>query len=152
MHQVPERLWLTCGVAEGETELNAFDNALLRAEIGNYNLIKVSSIVPRDAVLQEQGPSMPAGALIPAVLSTATSSVPGELISSCVGLGLSKGSYGIIMEYAGRASATDAEEVTRKMLKEAFARRGLTLDRALFKSCEHRVEKVGCTVAAVVLW
>ena len=36
----------TAGRAEGGTTLNAFDNALLAAGIGNINLIKVSSILP----------------------------------------------------------------------------------------------------------
>jgi arginine decarboxylase len=36
----------TAGIAEGSTPLNAFDNALLAAGIGNVNLIKVSSILP----------------------------------------------------------------------------------------------------------
>ena len=36
----------TAGHAEGGTTLNAFDNALLAAGIGNINLIKVSSILP----------------------------------------------------------------------------------------------------------
>ena len=36
----------TAGRAEGGTPLNAFDNALLAAGIGNINLIKVSSILP----------------------------------------------------------------------------------------------------------
>ena len=34
------------GHAEGKTPLNAFDNALLAAGIGNVNLLKISSIVP----------------------------------------------------------------------------------------------------------
>ena len=149
---VPEQLWLTSGVAEGETELNAFDNALLRARIGNYNLIKVSSIVPKGAVVAETGPSIAEGAIVPAVWGKAVSATPGERIASCVGLGLSKDSFGIIMEYAGRASADDAEREVRKMLDEAFARRGLDLDKVVIKSCHHQVEKAGCTVAAVVLW
>ncbi len=37
----------TSGSAEGTTPLNAFDNALLAAGIGNINLVKVSSILPR---------------------------------------------------------------------------------------------------------
>lgn len=152
MRLVPERLWMTSGVAEGDTELNAFDNALLGARIGNFNLIKVSSIVPKGAIIEDEGPSIPAGALVPTVLSKAVSSSPGELLASCVGLGLSADSYGIIMEYAGRASAAQAEEIAGRMLEEAFARRGLTLDRVVLRSCQHRVEKVGCTVAAVVLW
>ena len=32
--------------AEGRTPLDAFDNALLAAGIGNVNLLKISSIVP----------------------------------------------------------------------------------------------------------
>ena len=36
----------TVGHAEGGTPLNAFDNALLAAGIGNINLVKVSSIIP----------------------------------------------------------------------------------------------------------
>lgn len=42
----PDCIWPTSGHAEGITELNAFDNALLNAGIGNLNLIKLSSIVP----------------------------------------------------------------------------------------------------------
>jgi arginine decarboxylase len=56
------------------------------------------------------------------------------------------------MEFSGRASAEEAEATVRKMLNEAFERRDLTLDKVVLKSCEHTVEKVGCTVAAVVLW
>ncbi len=37
---------ITSGRAEGPTKLNAFDNALLDAKIGDVNLIKVSSILP----------------------------------------------------------------------------------------------------------
>ena len=37
---------ITSGRAEGPTKLNAFDNALLNAKIGDINLIKVSSILP----------------------------------------------------------------------------------------------------------
>ena len=40
------RYTLVSGVGSGNTELNAFDNALYNAGVGNYNLIKVSSILP----------------------------------------------------------------------------------------------------------
>ena len=43
----------TAGHAEGGTTLNAFDNALLAAGIGNINLIKVSSILPPDVPVVE---------------------------------------------------------------------------------------------------
>jgi len=37
---------ITFGVGEASTELAAFDKALFNAGIGNYNLIKLSSIIP----------------------------------------------------------------------------------------------------------
>src|SRR5688500_13102541 len=41
----------TAGHSEGGTTLNAFDNALLVAGIGNINLIKVSSILPPEVAV-----------------------------------------------------------------------------------------------------
>ena len=51
---------ITSGRAEGPTKLNAFDNALLDAEIGDVNLIKVSSILPSGTELVPV-PKFPAG-------------------------------------------------------------------------------------------
>ena len=47
----PEILWPTVGHAEGETRLNAFDNALVAAGIGHWNLVKVTSIAPPGALV-----------------------------------------------------------------------------------------------------
>lgn len=37
---------VTSGVGEGETLLSAFDSALWHASIANYNLIRLSSVIP----------------------------------------------------------------------------------------------------------
>ena len=42
----PTRYFMAHGCAEGVTELNAFDAALLRAGVGDTNLVRVSSILP----------------------------------------------------------------------------------------------------------
>ena len=47
---------ITSGKSEGPTKLNAFDNALLDAGIGNVNLIPVSSIIPASAKIVELPP------------------------------------------------------------------------------------------------
>jgi len=44
---------ITSGRSEGPTRLNAFDNALLDAGIGDVNLITVSSILPKDTEIVE---------------------------------------------------------------------------------------------------
>jgi arginine decarboxylase len=40
------RIIITSGTGEGLTELSAFDNALHQAGIANYNLIRLSSVIP----------------------------------------------------------------------------------------------------------
>ena len=153
MWQVPERYWVTSGAAEGGTELNAFDNALLSAGVGNLNLIRVSSILPKGALRMYERPShLAEGTLAPTVYSVAESETAGQIISSCVGVGRSKDKYGVIFEHAGAMSAAHAEEIVRNQVEEAFARRGLDLHDLILESCEHRVEHFGCTVAAVMLW
>lgn len=51
MLETPKKFTLVAGSAEGPSRLNAFDNALLAAGIGNVNLLRVSSILPPGAVL-----------------------------------------------------------------------------------------------------
>ena len=147
----PDSLWVTAASAEGETELNAFDNALLQAGIGNLNLIKVSSVIPRRACIVPAPLEIAPGTLVPAVYSVNSSAVPGETISSAVGLGFSRDNHGMIFEH-GSGSADAAERVVREMVAEAFARRGMDLAEVVVRTAEHRVQRVGCTVAAVILW
>jgi arginine decarboxylase len=41
-----KKIIVTKGVGEGQTELAAFDGALVNAGIANYNLIYLSSVIP----------------------------------------------------------------------------------------------------------
>jgi arginine decarboxylase len=149
---IPQILWVTSGAGEGDTPLNAFDNALLAAGIGHLNLVKVSSVIPEGAELVEDQPKIAPGALVPAVFTSCRSSIPGQLISSCVGLGFSAGGHGMIMEHSQAAPAEETEVVVQRMVEEAFLRRGLQLERIVIRSIGHKVQRVGCTTAAVLLW
>ncbi|MBF7081809.1 arginine decarboxylase, pyruvoyl-dependent [Desulfallas sp. Bu1-1] len=151
MLPTPKKYFLTAAAAEGKTELTAFDNALLAGGIGNINLIRVSSILPPGA---EYDPDMqiPPGSLVPTAYGYVCSDVPGELIAAAVGVGLSSDTFGVIMEFAGRASREEAEKRIEAMLREAFATRGLELKDIKIAAVEHRVEKVGCALAAVPLF
>lgn len=147
----PNCIWPTAGDAEGVTELNAFDNALLHAGIGNLNLIKVSSIVPANVELLTERPDMEPGALVPTVYTVQTSDTPGDIVAAAVGIGLRKDGHGMIFENTG-GSRPAVEDTVRRMVREGFARREMELDELLVFSSEHKVERIGCAVAAVVLW
>ncbi len=147
----PNLLSLVKGTGEGITPLNAFDQALLNAGIGNLNLIKVSSILPAGVELSPL-PEIEAGTLVPTVYSSLVSNVAGETISACVGAGFSADSFGLLYEYSHRGEARTAEEVVQKMVEEGFKMRRMKLSQVIVVSAEHRVERVGCVVAAAVLW
>jgi arginine decarboxylase len=147
----PNVFWLASGSAEGATPINAFDNALLNAGVGNLNLVKVSSVVPTGAVMLDQSIPIGPGTLVPAVYATRHSNVPGEHIASVIGIGLSEDSHGMIFEHSSD-SAEKAERAVRNMVEDAFNQRGMKLARLMIRMAEHRVESLGCTVSAVVLW
>lgn len=74
---------LTKGASEGPTKLNAFDNALLEAKIGNVNLIPVSSMLPPNTQLIDM-PELEPGEMTNCVLSHQYSDNPGDEISAVI--------------------------------------------------------------------
>ena len=152
MLEIPTKYTLVAGVAEGPTRLNAFDNALLAAGIGDMNLLRVSSILPPAAKEAERF-DMPLGSLLPTAYGAIESEVTGELISAAIGVGIpGDGKSGVIMEFSGRCSAQDAEAEVRRMVEAAFASRGRPLEAVRVRSAELRVERIGCAFAACALW
>jgi arginine decarboxylase len=142
----------TAGHAEGGTPLNAFDNALLAAGIGNINLVKISSILPPDVPVIEL-PKIKPGALIPTAYAAMTSEKPGETVAAAVGYALpdDPAKNGVIMEFHGHASREEAERQIRDMLDEAFRVRGEPIREMKVFAVEHTVERVGCALAAITL-
>lgn len=149
MLNLPQLLHLTSGCSEGLTPLTAFDNALRDARIDNLNLIRVSSIVPKGASFGPR-PELPVGTIVPTVYSSITSNVPGEVISAVIGAGIGA-EGGVLMEYHHNGHGDDAERVVQGMVEEGFERRGWKLEDVRFVTAEHKVDRLGCAVAAVLL-
>ncbi|MFQ5960243.1 MAG: pyruvoyl-dependent arginine decarboxylase [Candidatus Methylomirabilales bacterium] len=147
----PVSYTLAVGAAEGITPLNAFDNALLAAGIGNVNLLKVSSILP-PGVKYVEAFQIPPGSLVPTAYCTVTSGVPGERIAAAVGVGLCRESFGVIMEYEGTGTREEAEAEVSRMLEAAFEQRQMKLDEVRIRGVDYHVKTVGSVVAAAVLW
>jgi arginine decarboxylase len=142
----------TAGHAEGGTPLNAFDNALLAAGIGNINLVKISSILPPEVPVIDL-PKIKPGALIPTAYASITSEVPGETIAAAVGYALpdDPAKNGVIMEFHGHGDRQQAEDAIRAMLDEAFRVRGEPIRELKVFAVEHTVERIGCALAAITL-
>jgi arginine decarboxylase len=142
----------TSGSAEGTTPLNAFDNALLAAGIGNINLVKVSSILPPGTAVVDL-PRLRPGAIVPTAYAAMTSEVPGEVVAAAVGWArpADPKANGVIMEFHDKASREEAERAIVHMLEEAFKARGWAIHDMKVCAVEHRVERTGCALAAVAL-
>lgn len=146
---------VVAGSAAGPSRLNAFDNALLAAGIGNLNLVRISSILP-PGCRQAERLAVPPGSLVPTAYATIISEVPGEQIAAAVAVGIGDpDEYGVIMEFSGSCSRQEAEDLVRAMVEAAFASRGRRLQQVVAAAAEHRVEgspAIGCAMAAVALW
>lgn len=151
MLPTPKKYYLTAAASEGKTKLTAFDNALLKGRVGNINLVRVSSILPPDAELDESL-EIPPGSLVPTAYGSIVSDVPGELIAAAVAVGVGEDSFGVIMEFSGKCTKAEAEEIIKEMVREAFETRKKPLKEIKVAAVEHRVEKIGCALAAVPLW
>ena len=150
---MPTHYFLTSGVADGFTHLNAFDGALLHAGIGNTNIVKMSSIVPPHCTLVDPI-ALPPGAPVPAAYAAITSDVPGEVISAGVAIALpdDENQNGLIMEYSAKGERHQIEEIVRKMAEEGMMLREWETRDLQSIAIEYTVDKIGAALAAVVLW
>jgi arginine decarboxylase len=133
----------TAASAEGSTPINAFDNALLAAGIGNINLVRVSSILPPGVDVVAL-PRIKPGAIVPTAYSS---------MSAAVGWArpVDPAKNGVIMEFHDKATRDEAERMIVHMLEEAFRVRGEAIRDMQVFAAEHTVERTGCAVAAVAL-
>ena len=151
--KMPTRYFLASGSSEGYTALNAFDGALLKAGIGNTNIVKMSSIVPPHC--QKVSPiPLPPGALVPVAYASITCDAPGEIISAGVAVALpeDEDQNGLIMEYSAKGKKQEIEEKVRNMAVEGMKYRGWKIKELTSIAVEHKVIKIGAALAAVVLW
>lgn len=140
---------ITSGEAEGPTKLNAFDNALLDAGIGDVNLIKVSSIIPADAEMVEL-PKIPAGEMVNTVLSYVSSDQEGDDLCAVIAVALSD-DLGCVVEHSGVNQ--DPEKVKGEavdMVKYMMRIRGKKINDLMIECQQHHVKSLGAAVAAVV--
>lgn len=155
MVQTPNAFALVKGASEGRTRLNAFDNSLLNAGVGDTNLMRMSSILPPAAAQRDISDfDLPKGGLIPLAYATIDSTTPGRYISSAIAVGIPEDDTepGVIMEFEDHSKLENVEEIVRQMVVDAFDYRNRALKEIKSIGIEHKVETCGSTFAAAVLW
>lgn len=143
------KISLTKGKSEGPTKLNAFDNALLDADIGNVNLIPVSSMLPPDIQVIKM-PELKPGEMTNCVLAHQYSDKPGDKISAVIAYALSD-KMGCVVEKTG-INKTNKEllEEAKFMAEYMIEKRELELIEYNSIIESHTVEKKASVVAALI--
>lgn len=149
------------GVGESSKGLPSFDKALIDAGVGNYNLVRLSSILPARhewRPVEDLPNNLEEGSLLPTAYSTITSDKLGETIVSSIGVGIPKDfqHVGIIMEYSdANITEEEATKTLHEMIKEAFQIRGWELENVICTAISAKVEKPGTkytTFACIAEW
>ncbi len=106
---------LVAGSGDGAAELTAFDRALQSAGAGDYNLVKVTSILPPGAISGKLA-TIQIGAVLFAALGSCMSSKNNEMISSAAAIGFpsDRTKPGVIMEGTHAGSSAEIEQRVRE--------------------------------------
>ncbi|RAP02624.1 pyruvoyl-dependent arginine decarboxylase [Methanosphaera stadtmanae] len=140
---------LTKGASEGPTKLNAFDNALLDADIGNVNLIPVSSMLPPNTQVISM-PKLKPGEMTNCVLSHQYSDNPGDEISAVIAFAQAE-EMGCVIETSGiNRTLKQLKEEAKFMAEYMIEKRGLEIIDYREVIQTHKVIDKASVVAALI--
>lgn len=141
------------GVGVSAFELLSFDRALRQAGFADYNLLRVSSILPPNVQLRPHI-DVPKGALLPTAYGVFSSNEEGRTIAAAVSLAFptDPNAIGVIMETEGYMTEREAHELVATMAEEAMDDRNLRIARMEVVAVEAQVELYTTVFAGVALW
>ena len=149
---IPTYYTIVSGTGYSKYALVVFDNALIDAGIGDYNLVKVSSILPADCEYKKHI-DIPHGSIVYAAYATATVS-EGQEISLAVAVAVPSDmrENGVIFETSSRDN--NAERIVNEMCCEAMKKRGRLIKDLKSSSIiiSGKRDIYVCGVSAVVMW
>ncbi len=149
---LPEGKYLLCaGKGRASTLLTSFDAALLDAGVGNYNLIKVSSILP-EGFKEVNRVELPEGSLLPIAYGAVSDFEDGKRITAAIAVGIPDRGVGVIMEYSGSLPEGEAREKVESMAREALELRGVKILEVKSKVVSAIVRGPTTVFAGVALW
>ena len=113
------------GIGEGSTSLSAFDDALNNAGIGNFNLLELSSVIPKNVSIEIRNKydiAHDIGQIQPVVISHTESGEKGKEISAGLGWTIAE-EGGVFIEISGCFKESECVNRIESSLKDMIARR-----------------------------
>lgn len=150
----PQFYKIVSGRGKSSFPLVAFDKALRNAGIGDFNLVKVSSILPANCIYSEEINLKP-GSILYAAYSTITIS-NGEKGQTAVSVAIpeDKDENGVIFENSLLNCTEDGEWIVRSMCQEAMQQRNRNIKEIKISSQSILgVENMFVSaISAIVMW
>lgn len=150
----PNNYALVSGIGNDEFQLVSFDKALFSAGVSNYNLVKVSSILPSSCIHSSVVTAKP-GSIIFAAIATYSLNNSG-IISSAIGVGIPKRleDIGVIMEFSCNEGIKTSESSVREMVRRSMVLRGIDIAEIKTTSIEAKTsdDKFTTVFSALVMW
>ncbi len=145
--------FLTKGFGVADSYLLSFDRALKKAKIANYNLVKISSILP-PGVKKKNGVYLFPSSLLHIAYASLISNKEGELISAVCGvvLPVDEKEIGMIMEWSGFEKKEKGIEEVKRMLESAMEDRGIKIKSIEIVSVQKRVRDFTCVFAGCAIF
>ena len=124
------KIYVAGSAGVGSTELSAFDDALIKTGVANYNLIRLSSVIPpqSEVSLTDHINEKPGswGDRLYVVYAESRTSNPGEEVWSGIGwVQDPTDGKGLFVEHEGHSEA-EVETLIRNSLKDLMNSRGLS--------------------------
>lgn len=149
------KFYINAGMGYGNSYLTSFDDALLQTGIGNYNLVRVSSILP-SRMVRQKSIDIEEGSPLHIAYAEISSCTPGEVMSVAVSVGIpvDKSNIGVIMEQALFDGEKETVKKVETMVKEAMINRGYEIEQIITYSCEAMSTGNGYTtiIAGLAMW
>lgn len=149
-----KKCFMFSGKGNGAEKLLSFDNALIDAQVANYNLVKISSIMPPYCTFSKIIDVGQGGILFSAYASITQK---GEgIISASVAVGIPEDerNVGVIMEYSGLCDKKTSESRVIDMVAFAMATRKVRVKEIKSLALEKILsnEHYSSVVSGIALW
>lgn len=127
--ETPKRYCLVSGIGKDVCEVSSFDSALLDAGIGNYNLVKISSILPPESQGADAISAADGSILYTAYIAETTTD--DEQIAAAVAVAIPENRHccGVIIKYSLKGSKSEAEKRASWLAEKAMEKRGISIAR-----------------------
>lgn len=157
MYERPTKIYLTSGVGQGPYPLTAFDRALQSAHCANFNMVRISSILPANchvAYGKEYKQDWPAGTIMP-IIYARQDGHEGEIISAGISCAIptDPGESGMFFEHEGKMPQDQMEKELIDMANMGMSDRGKSRYGIYVESQELLVtEKYGSVAVCAILY